>query len=311
MGGPAPTERLHRVLAFASDEADGLGHAYVNCQHLLYALSRENKGMAGLVLEECGITAERLHALLSSFSTSYDRTDGSLDLADDARAAMDRAVSAALDSGHRWLDTEHLLIGILRERTSADELLADLRVRPQDVLSRLASLQEVAPPASIREEATHAYRFTLESAWLLSLASDHARQDGAAAITCIHLLAALLVLEGPVRELLVSQHGLSVEEVKLHLRRISSSTGNQTISEKRLSLDEDVQVILGFSIGEAWNRDHLAVSPIHIAMGLARATDSPALELIADWGVSQAELIDAVTSIMPASSIGYERRPHQ
>ncbi len=298
---PEPTERLHRVLAFASDEADGLGHAYVNCQHLFYALSREGKGMAGMILAESGITPERIHDLLGLQSASYDRTDGSLDLADDARAAMERAVVAAVESGYRWLDTEHLLVGILSERTSADELLADMRIRPQDVLAQMNALQQVAPPVTIREEATHAYRFTLESAWLLSIATDHARQVGATVVTSVHLLAALLVLEGPVREMLTSQCGLSIEEVKLHLRRTATTSGGHTPAEKRIPLDEDVQQILGYAIGEAWNRDHLAVSPVHIAMGLARLRDSSVLDLLVSWGIPQAELIEAISSIIAPS----------
>ena len=56
---PVPTERFNRVLAFASDEADGLGHGYVTCQHLLYALSRENKGLAHAVLDAMQVTPEK------------------------------------------------------------------------------------------------------------------------------------------------------------------------------------------------------------------------------------------------------------
>src|SRR5690606_40677465 len=70
---PVPTERFQRVLAFASDEADGLGHGFVTCQHLLYALSRESKGLATAVLEQLGITPEALHEQLAEAAAYHDR----------------------------------------------------------------------------------------------------------------------------------------------------------------------------------------------------------------------------------------------
>ena len=83
---PLPTERFQRVLAFASDEADGLGHGFVTCQHLLYALSQESKGLATAVLQALGITSDALHSLLAGAAAVHDRTgQGRIDLADEAK----------------------------------------------------------------------------------------------------------------------------------------------------------------------------------------------------------------------------------
>lgn len=293
---PVPTERLARVLALASDEADGLGHGFVTCQHLLYALSRETKGLASAVLDGLGISAEALHAMLVESAALHDRTaQGQIDLADEAREAISLAAQVAHQWGHRTLDTEHLLYGILATSTSADELLNALNVRPGDVLSQLTSLQQTAPQPVIRDEATHAYRFTLETAWLLGLAVDSARSLGAARVASVHVLLALLSLESPAREVLVSGLGLEVDNV---LREIHAAS-TPWKSSGRLPLSEDVQRILGYAIGEAWNRGHLAVAPLHIAVGLARAERHAALDLLADLGISQAELLQALDRAMP------------
>lgn len=298
---PLPTERFQRVLAFASDEADGLGHGFVTCQHLLYALSRESKGLASAVLEQLGITPEALHDQLAEAAAYHDRTSqGRIDLADEARDAIERAVQAAQAWQHRRLDTEHLLYGMIIAPTSADELLATIRVEPNHVLNTLYALQQAAPPAAIREEATHAYRFTLETAWLLSLATDTARRSGSARVTSLHLLAALVSLPGQVQDVFAGEFGVSVDD----LWRRMQAAAFPRMAETRVPLAEDVQRILGYAIGEAWNRGHLAVAPLHVAMGLARAERSSALDVLADLGVPQATLVDALDAIMPPTTTG-------
>jgi hypothetical protein len=86
------------------------------------------------------------------------------------------------------------------------------------------------------------------------------------------------------------------------MRRVRQGVGTEQ-DKTRLPLEEEVQRILGYAIGEAWNRGHLAVTPLHIAMGLARADLNAALDILAELGVSQAELVDAVACVMPPSTI--------
>ncbi len=298
---PTPTERFERVLAFASDEADGLGHGFVTCQHLLYALSRESKGLASAVLDSLGITPDALHGLLADSAAVHDRlSSGRIDLADETRDAITRAVEAAQAWGHRSLDTEHLLYGIVIQPTSADEALGSLQVEPNTLLNQLHALQQSAPPAAVRDEATHAYRLTLESAWVLSLATDTARQLGAARVTSLHLLSALASLPGPVQDALTGRLGIDADALASHLVAAPAPRP----SGVRLPLADDVQRLLGYAIGEAWNRGHLAVTPLHLALGMARAERHAALDLLADLGVSQAELTDVLEREMPPPVAG-------
>lgn len=293
---PVPTERFHRILAFASDEADGLGHGFITCQHLLYALTRENKGLASAVLDAQGVTPQALHDFLADSAASHDRTaEGRIDLADEAREALERSVEIAREWKHRALDTEHILYGILSVNTSADDMLSTLQVQPEDVLASLTTFQHQAPPAAIRDEATHAYRFTLESAWLLSLSTDMARRQGAVRVSNLHVFAAMLEMDGPVQEALAEGLGLRYDALARYLHGFGAGPAGHG----RLPLGDDVQRALGYSIGEAWNRGHLAVSPLHIAMGVARTERNAALEVLAELGISQAELIEALEGAMP------------
>jgi ATP-dependent Clp protease ATP-binding subunit ClpA len=293
---PVPTERFERVLIFASEEADGLGHGFVTCQHILYALSRETKGLASAVLEKVGVTPDLLRAMLAEAAAEHDRTPlAQIDLADEVSAAIERAVSAARRWEHRRLDTEHLLFGVLSVSSSADEMLGALGVEVEDVLDTLAQLRESAPALDIREEAAHVHRFTLESAWLLSLATDIARRHTSRRVTTVYLLWALMSLEGPVQGLLVDTLALSPDDLIWRLPPAPAVLPQRELIE----LDEVVQRVLGYAFGEAWNRGHLAVTPLHIAMGLARADQDPALDLLVGLGVPRSVLLDQLERIMP------------
>jgi len=291
---PQPTERFERVLALASDEADGLGHGFVGCQHLLYALARESRGLASAVLTTLGATPSVLHGYLSESAAPHDRVGGSLDLADEVRAALARAADAARDWGHRWLDTEHILFGIVCAHTSADEMLSALRLDPSAILGELARLRQAAPPPAIQDEGAHTYRFTLEGAWVLSLAMDVARRYSAGLVTSLHLLVALISLHTTARNVLVDQMGLSAEALDPYL-----TSGAAPPGAGRIPLSEEAQHILGYALGEAWNRGHLAVTPLHMAMGLARGERNAALDVLAELGIMQAELEDAIAAVMP------------
>jgi len=292
---PVPSERFQRILAFSSDEADGLGHGYITCQHILYALSREPRGLAGSVLDEFGLTAQKLHDMLAKTSASHDRTLASpMDLSDEARDAVKRAVNIARRWEHPTLDTEHLLFGIVSAPTSADEMLAAFHTHPNALLTRLMELQQSAPSVAIRDEATYAYRLTLESAWLLSHAMDEARRDGATQITSFHLLIAMIAMPGPLHDLFATSLGLSDNALMR-----STQPGLSGATARRLPLASDLQKILGCAIGEAWNRGHLAVTPLHLAMGMIRAEQSDALDMLAEQGISRSGFEEAIETAMP------------
>jgi ATP-dependent Clp protease ATP-binding subunit ClpA len=178
-------------------------------------------------------------------------------------------------------------------------MFAALHISPAGLINKLAELQRAAPSTTSRDEATHAYRFTLESAWLLSLASDTARENGGSAVNSLHLLYALLSLDSNAQRVLLSEFQLRREDVLRRMRRADSTMR----SSARVPLADEVQIILGYAIGEAWNRGHLAVAPIHLAMGLARAEKSTALDVLAELGVSQADLTDQISSEMPPTTL--------
>lgn len=294
---PRPTAGLERALSLATDEADSLGHGFVTCQHMLYALAREGKGLASAALAQCGLTANALHAALEETSALHDRTSkGRIDMADEARDAFERALQTAAEWGHAVLDTEHLLHGILVAPTSADELLATVEVDPNDALNMLYQLMQSAPTPQVRESVSNAYRFAIETVWVLSLATNYARRMGGERVSSLYLLLGLMALENTeAHELLVERYGLELERITTHLQGASVPR----YTHDRIPLNDDVQRILGYAIGEAWNRGHASVRPAHLLLGLARSERAIALDVLAEYGISHSQLLDAAEDLLP------------
>lgn len=294
---PAPpelTERFQRVLAFAADEADGLGHAYVDNRHLLYALSVESRGIAHAALERVGITSTLIHEVLAEPSVLHDRVEGQLEASGEVQTAIERAADIAVNWGDRSLDTGHLLYAILIKPSSLDELLNSLNVPPNTILEHLYQLRDSAPPSDIREEATYAYRLTLESGWVLSGAATAARRSGMTTATSLHLLVALMQQDTVIQAAFSEYFQLDVAQLAPRV----SSTGAEVFSNVFVMLSQEVQTIVGFAIGEAWNRGHQSVRPVHILMGLTRLRGCSALEALAHFGVSQFEVNEVADRLL-------------
>ena len=292
---PTPSERFQRLIAFATDEADGLGHASVTCQHLLYALSYESKGLASVILEHFGITPQSLKLVLAQSDASHDRMqEFPIDMATETRDALKRAVATAREWEHRWLDTEHILYSIAVTATSADEMFASHHVKPLDVLYRLIELQNSTPESALRDAAALTFRFTIESAWLFSCASDEARRNGWRQVTALHLLVALVTIQGTVQHLVHDSFGLNDVVIRKYL-----FTGASVSQVTRLPLAEDLQHLLGNAIGEAWNRGHLAVTPLHLALGIANSVDAPVIDILNEIGISSSEFYAVIEAAMP------------
>jgi ATP-dependent Clp protease ATP-binding subunit ClpA len=109
-------------------------------------------------------------------------------------------------------------------------------------------------------------------------------------------LLALMSLENTAAyELLVGNYGLDAERIMTYIQGATVPK----YTKQRIPLNDDVQRILGYAIGEAWNRGHASVRPIHLLMGVARSDRAIALDVLAEYGVSRSTLTEAVEDAMP------------
>jgi len=111
------TERARKVLTLSSDEARQMRHSFVGTEHLLLGLVREGEGVAAQVLRNMGVRDyAQVRSVVESFVNVGEReVAGNIDMTKRTKKVMELAVDEAIRVGHKYVGTEHLLLGLLRE----------------------------------------------------------------------------------------------------------------------------------------------------------------------------------------------------
>jgi hypothetical protein len=132
------TQQARQVIVFAQEEARGLRHSYIGTEHELLGLVREREGIAAQVLDGLGISESRVREDITRIVGAGERLpDGQIPFTSRAMAALKSADAERLTLGHDEIETEHILLGLLRGdggialRVLADSGLARGRVRAE------------------------------------------------------------------------------------------------------------------------------------------------------------------------------------
>lgn len=135
------TQKANEALNNAIISAENLGHAYVGSEHLLLGLLGENGGMAYTALSARKVTFDEVEEIIkNSIGIGSPTVLSPNDFTPRAKNIIDTAILQGRGMGHSYIGTEHILMGIIREGTSAaTEILTHLGVQPQDLLSDLTA----------------------------------------------------------------------------------------------------------------------------------------------------------------------------
>jgi len=129
------TDRASGVLTQSLEEARQFGHGFVGTEHILLALFEFPGGFAARLLAEAGITRSGVEAqVLTLVQRGARSEEGRPPFTPRAKAALENALGEALQLGHNYVGTEHLLLGILLDGNSvASKVLLGLGLN-QDVV---------------------------------------------------------------------------------------------------------------------------------------------------------------------------------
>ena len=143
------TQRAKRVLSLAHEEAERLRQGTIGTEHLLLGLMKEEGGVAGRVLRELGLEADRVEEVIIRLTGAGQDRSSRLELSPGTQKALELAVEEASKLGHHYIGTEHILLGLvaLGEGVALD-VLRKLGVTPEQVRRQTRRvLQENTPPA--------------------------------------------------------------------------------------------------------------------------------------------------------------------
>ena len=137
------TERARRVVVLAQEEARLLNHNYIGTEHILLGLIREGEGVAAKALESLGISLEAVRQQVKEIiGRGQQAPSGHIPFTPRAKKVLELSLREALQLGHNYIGTEHILLGLIREGSGVAaqvlvKLGADLNRARQQVVQLL------------------------------------------------------------------------------------------------------------------------------------------------------------------------------
>ncbi len=148
------TDRARRVVVLAQEEARMLNHNYIGTEHILLGLIHEGEGVAAKALESLGISLEAVRQQVEEIiGQGQQAPSGHIPFTPRDKKVLELSLREALQLGHNYIGTEHILLGLIREGEGVAaqvlvKLGADLNRVRQQVIQLLHGYQGKEPQAT-------------------------------------------------------------------------------------------------------------------------------------------------------------------
>jgi len=144
------TQRAQRVLTLAEEIAVKLKHTVIGTEHVLVGLLREENGVASRVLRNLELKDKLVIERIAELAANNERIPvgtGTPELSPATKRILEQAVDEARILNHRYIGTEHLLLGLVRQEDSAAvHILKDFNITPEQIRQQTQQLlQEPSP----------------------------------------------------------------------------------------------------------------------------------------------------------------------
>ncbi len=142
------TDRARRVVVLAQAEARLLNHNYIGTEHILLGLVQEGEGIAAKALDSLGVPLQTIRdQVVEIIGKGGESPTGHIPFTPRAKKVLELALRESLQLGHKYIGTEHILLGLVREGDGVaaqilQRLGADLTRVRQAVVSLLSGYTE-------------------------------------------------------------------------------------------------------------------------------------------------------------------------
>ncbi len=202
------TERARQVVVLAHEEAKGFNHDHIGTEHILLGLVRDREGIAAGALGSFDITVERVRGeIVRLVGIGQEVVAGQMPLTTRSKRVLELALREALNLGHNYIGTEHILLGLVALNDGvAARILVDIGVTPAQIRSEVIRTLSAAggpgrPPGAPRRPHGQQERSGFDD-WirvgpgagargLLVVAARRALDDGRSEIEARDVLLAL------------------------------------------------------------------------------------------------------------------------
>ncbi|MHC5058784.1 MAG: ATP-dependent Clp protease ATP-binding subunit, partial [Planctomycetota bacterium] len=149
------TDRARKVMGYARQEAERFNHDYIGTEHILLGLVKEGSGVAANVLENLDVDLEKVRTEVEKRVKHGPDTHtmGQLPFNQEAKRSLDYALEEARSLSHKYVGTEHILLGLLREEEGrAAEVLTALGLKLEAVRREVMELLGAETESQAQEQ---------------------------------------------------------------------------------------------------------------------------------------------------------------
>ena len=152
------TNKAKKVIEIANDISIELGHNYIGTEHILYGLVKEGEGIAAKVLNNKGITDEKVRVKVEELLGVGREIKETLGFTPRTKRVLENAFLEAKRIGYNYIGTEHLLLAILKEEDCvAVRVIVELNVEVPKIYSEIAKvINEEESDQEIKKDITRA-----------------------------------------------------------------------------------------------------------------------------------------------------------
>jgi ATP-dependent Clp protease ATP-binding subunit ClpC len=217
------TDRARRVVVLAQEEARMLNHNYIGTEHILLGLIHEGEGVAAKALESLGISLEAVRSQVEEIiGQGQAAPTGHIPFTPRAKKVLELSLREALQLGHNYIGTEHILLGLLREGEGvACQVLVKLGANLPKVRARVYELLAGGATEETTAERTPIPALSSELREVIEEARRAAEANRASEVAPIHLfLAAAQHPDGAAGRMF---RAVGVDPEELHLQVVDES----------------------------------------------------------------------------------------
>jgi len=190
------TDRARKVYQFANQEAHRFNHEYIGTEHIILGLVKEGNGIASNVLKSFGVDLAKVRAEVEKLLQSGPEmiTMGKLPQTQRAQKVTRFAMEEARNLNHKYVGTEHVLLGLLREQEGiAAQVLENLGVKFEQARARTLELLGFSesdasqPEESIESLVEKAAKQALQIAGILGAGAAMAYFASGKDVVCVRV----------------------------------------------------------------------------------------------------------------------------
>jgi uncharacterized caspase-like protein len=291
------TEKAIKVIMIAQEESRRLGHNFVGEEQIFLGLIGEGTGIAakalksrGINLKDARIEVEKVIGRGSGFVAVE------IPFTPRAKRILELSSKEARQLEHRYIGTEHLLLGLLREGEGVGvSVLKNLGVDLQNL--RNSVLQTIAPTSesdsskqqSGGAETTFFGNFTEKSIRVLMLAQEESRRLGHNFVGTEQILLGLIGEGTGVAARILASQGIQLKKARFEVEKIIGRGSGSVAAE--IPFTPRGKRLLELSKAEAYKLGHNYVATEHLLLGLSREGEGVAVRVLENLGMADVQAL--------------------